>query len=223
MYGTGQENLRDLATSLSQTSEEEILGGIQLSQEINLVKLQGSVKKEAVLGYLPMAKARDKGLLFKVILAAVVWFIEGFKEGSRMRSSDILKFGYYLFEYQLDSVEDIILCFKMAEAEELRDPDSGQKIKRYATMDIELLKKYWHAYLDYKAALREEAYRSEKHRLNGGDYRTEEDTRIKQIERNTEFLKDFKAATGQVQRWVANDNLTPLQTVVANRFKEMVK
>ena len=186
---------------------------------MSLLKWQGAVKEETILDNKIMAGYKDQTLLLKVILAAITWFVESVKEGYRMRSSDIFKMGLYILEYKADSLEDVVLCFKMAEAEKLKDPETGQKIKRYATMDIELLKKYWLAYLDFKAGLREVRHRTEKQRLTGGDFRTEEDTRLKQIEQNAEFLKEYRAASGQVQRWAGNENLTPLQEVIIRKFK----
>lgn len=218
MYGSGEENLKNLSASLKSKSEAKIITGIGLSEEMSLLKWQGGIKEDSILENRVMAGYKDQGLLLKVILAALTWFVEGFKEGARMRSSDIFKMGLYIFEYKAESLEDVVLCFKMAEAERLKDPETGQKIKRYATMDLELLKKYWHAYLDFKAGLREERHRTQKHLLTGGDFRTEEDTQLKQIERNAEFLKDYRAASGQVQRWTESENLTPLQQVVTQKF-----
>lgn len=219
VYGPEQENLKALATSLKLKSEDQIISGPSLAEEMSLVKWQGGVKEAEIFSYKVMSGYKDKELLLKVILAAITWFIEGFKEGSRMRSSDIFKMGLYIFEYKAETLEDVILCFKMAEAGQLRDPGSGQPIKRYAKMDLEILKQYWHAYLDHKSALREARVRNEKNLLSGGDFRTEEDSKLIEIERKGEFLKDYRAATGQVQRWHNSDSLTPIQRVISEKYK----
>jgi hypothetical protein len=214
------KNLSNLAASLAPLADEQIISGLDFKQEVNLIQWSKELNKEAALDYKPMLGYKDKDLLFKVILAATTWFVEGFKEGARMRTSDIYRFGLYLAEYRVDSLEDVILCFKLAEAEDLRDPETGQKIKRYASMNYELLIKYWHAYLDSKAGLRELRRSEQKYKENGGDFRTEEDTRIAQLERNKEFVKDFKNASNQVQRWENSDNVTPLQAVFTQKFGE---
>lgn len=129
---------------------------------------------------------RDKGALKKIITAAVIWFVEGFKEGGAIRTTDILRFSDYLFEFKYDTLEDILLCFRMAEERKLKDPETGKVIERYSAMSYEILVRYWTAYLNYKADLREANARREKQRLTGGDFRTEEDTAIMRHEKPKE-------------------------------------
>lgn len=185
---------------------------------MSLVKWQGAITENSIFEYKVMAGYKDKSLLLKVILAAITWFVEGFKEGAKMRSSDIFKMGLYIYEYKAETLEDVILCFKMAEAGQLRDPETEQPIKRYAKMDLELLKQYWHAYLHFKSHLREVKVRDHKNNFSGGEYRTEEDTQLIEMERRAEFINEHRAATGQIQRWSNSENVTPFQKVITEKY-----
>lgn len=165
-------------------------------EEIHLLKIQRSLDSSKVLDYKPMRGYKDKEVLEKIILAAVIWFVEGFKEGGAMRTTDILKFAYHLQDHSHDSLEDVLLCFQMAEKGLLRDVETGKRIERYASMTVEILERYWASYLNFKAGAREEKMRNEKHKYSDGNYRTEEDTQIIKAERSKQFLIDM----GQAQR-----------------------
>lgn len=177
--------LTQLAQLVSSKPEDSI--EISKGEEISLYGLQKSISPASIFDYPLMYKGyRDKGALKKIITAAVIWFVEGFKEGGAIRTTDILRFSDYLFEFKYDTLEDILLCFRMAEERKLKDPETGKVIERYSAMSYEILVRYWTAYLNYKADLREANARREKQRLTGGDFRTEEDTAIMRHEKPKE-------------------------------------
>lgn len=196
-------------------------GGLGFDEELNLAKLQGSLDFMQALTYRPMRGYRDKDMLFKVILAAVTWFIEGYKEGARMRTSDIYKFGMFLVEYQQDSLEDILLCFRLAENGELRDPETGESIRRYSSMDLELLKRYWMAYLDRKSELREQVRRLEKVSEYDNNERTWLDTKIIAADRPPEKEQEPRNMKDMLSE-VAK-GLDPFQKSRAKRLSDFKK
>lgn len=223
MYGSGLQNLKELTLKLSGVSENAIMsgGGLGFDEELNLAKLQGSLDFMQALTYRPMRGYRDKDMLFKVILAAVTWFIEGYKEGARMRTSDIYKFGMFLVEYQQDSLEDILLCFRLAENGELRDPETGESIRRYSSMDLELLKRYWMAYLDRKSELREQVRRLEKVSEYDNNERTWLDTKIIAADRPPEKEQEPRNMKDMLSE-VAK-GLDPFQKSRAKRLSDFKK
>lgn len=154
----------------------------RMEVETNLYKLQKIATLDKSLDFLPMWKAKDQGKLRALVCAIVAWFVEGYKEGSRMRTTDILKFADFVCEYRADSVEDLLLCFKMAENGDLRDPDDFKPIRRYSTMDLELLMRYWRSYLLEKAAIRELRVNEKKYEETGYT-RTPEESKVLVAER----------------------------------------
>lgn len=184
-----------LARLVSSKGDDSI--EISKGEEISLYGLQKSIEPSKIFEYPLMYKGyRDKDLLKKIITAAVIWFVEGFKEGGAIRTTDILRFADYLFEFKYDTLEDILLCFRMAEERKLKDQDTGKVIERYSAMTYEILVRYWTAYLDYKASLRESTIRAEKQRLTGGDFRTEEDTGIFRHEKPKEKEREPVTSRG---------------------------
>lgn len=185
---------------------------------MGFVDFQHTIQKHAILGYLAMRGYKDQDLLFKLILAAIVWFVEGFKEGAKMRTSDIYKVALFIQEYKMDSFEDVVLCFRMAEDSELIDKETGKPIQRYSAMSVEILKKYWIAYLDFKAEIREAKKLEDKARE--GDYRTETDTRLIAAQKKQDFISDINAANNQLNRWEKQENTTSVQNYITSKYKD---
>ena len=191
------QNLKSLA-EIVKTGDESTKA--KEKKEICMVHIQRNLDISQVLEYKAMRGYKDQEVLEKIILASVIWFVEGFKEGGMMRTTDILKFTYHLLDFKYDSLEDVLLCFQMAEKGLLRDAETGKRIERYASMTIEILERYWASYLTHKAEVREELMRSEKHKMTEGDYRTEQDTALIKAENARQFMQDM----GQAQRVFKN-------------------